>query len=381
MKFRTITSVFLVTLLALSLVAPSAQGQNSQSASVQKPAERPLNMFVLGDSIMWGQGLRPENKAWNHLKTWLAQHTGRPVVERIEAHSGAMIESGGADKSRVKVDGEVNVAVPTLTNQLEEAVRHYTNGQEVDLVLVSGCANDVDARNVLNAANTTEEIRLLTEAKCGQPMERLLRRITASFPTAYVIVTGYYPFVSEKTGNDIFMRGLTKRFYKAIAGASRLNQEAVFKRIVANSDQWYRSSEKSLSEAVKTVNAELRAPVSQERVRFAGVHFLPEHSFRAGKTQLWDFESSPVRKLLVILSFGRILLRTNDEVRRQRTTSCKEFWKAPPSETLDQKKERKNEELLCRYASLGHPNRQGASVYAQTISAQLESIFPAFSSK
>jgi hypothetical protein len=249
------------------------------------------------------------------------------------------------------------------------------------LVLVSGCANDVDARNVLNAAKTTEEIRLRTEAKCGQPMERLLRRITASFPTAYVIGTGYYPFVSEKTRNDIFMRGLTKRFYKAIAGASRLNQETIFKQIVANSDQWYRSSNKSLSEAVKTVNAELGGTQSQGRVMFAEVYFLPEHSFRARKTQLWDFESSPVRKLFVILSFGRILLRTNDEVRRQRTASCKEFWKAPLYETPDQKKERKNEELLCRYAALGHPNRQGALAYTDAIMGQLKTVLPVLRSK
>lgn len=209
-----------------------------------------------------------------------------------------MIEAGGTEESRVTGDGEVNVAVPTLTNQLAEAVRHYTNGPEVDLVLVSGCANDVDARNVLNAAKTTEEIRLLTEAKCGQPMERLLRRITASFPTAYVIVTGYYPFISEKTRNDIFMRGLTKRFYKAIAGASRLNQEAIFKRIVANSDQWYRSSNKSLSEAVKKVNAELGDTSSfGGRVMFAEIDFLLEHSFRARKTQFVEFRKFSCEKV------------------------------------------------------------------------------------
>jgi hypothetical protein len=40
----------------------------------------------------------------------------------------------------------------------------------------------------------------------------------------------------------------------------------MFKRMVANSDQWYRSSNKSLDEAVKTVNAELGIPKSQERV-------------------------------------------------------------------------------------------------------------------
>jgi hypothetical protein len=109
---------------------------------------------------------------------------------------------------------------------------------------------------------------------------------------------------------------------------------------------------------------------------FAAVKFQPEHSFRARKTQLWNFESSPLRKLMVILSFGRILLRTNDETRKQRAASCKEFWKAAPGETSSQKKERKNQELLCNYAALGHPNRQGAETYVEAIVEQLKTIFP-----
>jgi len=84
---------------------------------------------------------------------------------------------------------------------------------------------------------------------------------------------------------------------------------------------------------------------------------------------------------MVLLSFGKILLRTNDETRKQRNASCKEFWKAVPAESTSDKKERKNQELLCRYAALGHPNRQGAIVYAETISEQLKTIFPVLSSK
>jgi hypothetical protein len=330
---------------------------------------------------MWGQGLRSENKSWYQIKIWLAQHTGRPVIERIEAHSGAVIEAEHVEEHPAPVDGEVNLARPTMVDQLQRALQHFVNGPEVDLVLVSGCANDVGTRNVLNAANTTEDIRLLTEAKCGPAMERLLRRITSSFPAAYVIVTGYYPFVSEKTRNDMFMRALTKRFYKAVPGASKLSRESIFKQIIANSGQWYRSSNKSLQEAVKTVNADLIVPKSQGRVRFAEIDLLPEHSFRARRTQLWDFESSPVRKLLVVLSFGRILLRTNDDVRKQRDASCKEFWKASPREAPSQKKERKNEELLCRFAALGHPNREGALTYTKALVEQLKTMFPALVSK
>ena len=298
-------------------------------------------MLVLGDSIMWGESLTAENKFSSQIKKWLTQTTGRQVNARIEAHSGAVMEVENADENRSAADSEVNVALPTLNRQLDIAVRHYQKGSQVDLVLVSGCANDVDVKNVLNAASTTEEVRRLTEAKCAKPMKKLLRRITASFPAAYVIVVGYYPFLSENTRNDVFIRGLTKRFYKAIAGTTRLNHEAVFRQAVANSSQWYLSSNKSLSEAVTALNAEAHGAESHGRVKFIEMHFLPENSFRAHKTQLWNFESSPIRKLLVILSFGKILPRPDDEVRKQRYASYKEYWKAPPAERKAKKRKEK----------------------------------------
>lgn len=74
------------SLLALALVlltasvTPSQQTQNNQSPN------RSLEMLVLGDSILWGQGLKAEHKSWHMVKLWLEKNTGRRVVERIEAH-------------------------------------------------------------------------------------------------------------------------------------------------------------------------------------------------------------------------------------------------------------------------------------------------------
>ncbi len=381
MNFRIITQRLFSTVLALFLLAPVTRCQDAQSTSPEKCVDRPLNMLVLGDSIIWGQGLRTEHKSWYQIKLWLAQNTGRAVSERIEAHAGAVIEVGGTEHDSVSVDGEVKVTVPSVINQVERALRNYADGTQVDLVLVSGCINDVGTTNLLNAAKTPEEIRLLTEAKCGPTMERLLRRITSSFPTAYVIVTGYYPFVSEKTRRDLFTKAFAKGFYQANPGASSLSQEVIFKRMIANSDEWYRSSNKSLGEAVKRVNAEFSGADSQGRVMFAAITFLPEHSFRAPKTKVWNFENSQFRKLMVILSAGKILPRTNDEMRKQRAASCKEFWKPLPIETSDQKKEKRNQALLCRYGALGHPDRKGALTYAEAIKEQLKTVYLALRSK
>ena len=100
---------------------------------------------------------------------------------------------------------------------------------------------------------------------------------------------------------------------------------------------------------------------------FARIHFPPEYSFAAKETRLWGFNRSPFRMMALLLSFGRIILPANDEVRSQRTASCDEVFKRQLNETADQKKERNKRHLLCRYASLGHPNKKGASLYADVI--------------
>ena len=323
-------------------------------------------MLVLGDSILWGQGLKTEHKSWYHVKVWLEKRTGRAVIEKVEAHSGAIIERSSAPERLTITNPEVDVAAPTLNEELDDAERFYSN-RLVDVVLVSGCANDVGTQNLLNAT-ATEQIEEMTKAKCGLPMEKLLRRITTSFPAARVIVTGYYPFFSEKTRNDFILKALVRRFFKIIPGTPTFSNKELLARLTANSNAWYRASNNALSQAVQNVNAGLH----REQVMFAKIEFSPEHSFAAPQSRLWQFNRSPFRMVLVLLSFGKIPLPTNDEVRKQRSASCREFFKRQPSETDAQKKEREQRRLLCRYAALGHPNRKGALLYAEAILKLLE---------
>ncbi len=353
--------------------SPFAFSQTSEKVAQVNPIDRQLNMLVLGDSILWGEGLKTEHKSWYQVKTWLATKTGRVVIERIEAHAGAVIEGSDATENMIAQDGEVNVALPTVSEQADRALRYYKDGSKVDLVLVNGCANDIGAQNLLNGAITTAEIHRLTEAKCGPPIEGLLRKITSSFASAHVIITGYYPFFSEKTRNDFFMKAMARRFFKDNPGARKMSSKATLERLTANSKEWYEASNKSMAETVAKVNAELGLSGSRPRIVFAEIHFLPEHSFSAPETQLWGFNQSPFKRLLVLLSFGKIQLETNDERRKQRNASCDEFYRRQTEDTPHQKKEREKQRLTCRYAALGHPNRKGALLYAEAITSQLKS--------
>lgn len=345
------------------------QGQSAQTVVV----DRQFNLLVLGDSIPWGQGLKDEHKAWYLVKTWLESTGGEQVRETVLAHSGAVIGSVGdsAGNPIPSLDGEINRGSPSVNDQIDSALRTYADPGKVDLVMVDGCINDLDARRLLNAANNAAEIRELAQQKCGPPVEALLARIAGSFPNAHVVITGYYPILSEKTSNDFFMRTLFKRLY---TGSAPMNDRQLRERLIDMSREWYVATNRMLAAATEKVDAQLTAKGSRQRALFAEVVFLPEHSFAATQSRLWGFDASAIRKLLVILTLGRVTLNTNDERRSQRSASCNEIFRRPAGETTEQKKARQNRIALCRLAAIGHPNRKGAQMYADAISQQLKLV-------
>src|SRR5947208_15627271 len=77
--------------LAIVLISFATLRGQTPPPAAQTTSESQLNMLVLGDSILWGQGLKEEHKAWYHVKVWLQQTAGREVREKIEAHSGALL--------------------------------------------------------------------------------------------------------------------------------------------------------------------------------------------------------------------------------------------------------------------------------------------------
>ena len=358
-----------LSFLAVWIILFASSSALCQSVQNEKQGDRPFHMLVLGDSILWGQGLKAEHKTWYHVKLWLEKNTGRRVVERIEAHSGAVIERSGLTDNLTSTNGEVNLGLPTINEELDKAGRFYPDPSQVDLVLVSACGNDVGTQNLLNASRTSE-VDDMTNAKCGKPVESLLRRIATTFPAARIILTGYYPFFSAETRNDFVVKALARRFFETQPeGTPRMSSREIFERLKVNSNQWYQTSNIRLAQAARDLNSEL----GRERVTFVKILFSPVYSFAAPKTHLWGFNRSPFRMALLFLSFGKILLPSNDQVRKQRTSSCNEVYQDQRNETAEEKKDRKALRLFCRYAALGHPNKKGAALYANAITEVLKS--------
>jgi hypothetical protein len=298
------------------------------------------------------------------------------VRERIEAHSGAVIGTVNQAEPPAFSDlnGELSRAYPTIHGQLDHALKMYPDPLTVDLVIVDGCINDLDSRRLLNAANTPDGIRELAQTKCGPPVEALLIRITNAFPNAQVVITGYYPILSEKSANDFFMRALAKRFYSPEAGAPKINDKILRARLIAISREWYHTSDQMLSAAARKVDAHLQTKGSHQRVLFADAGFTPEQSFAANHSRLWGFDASVFRKLLVVFTLGRVQLRANDERRSQRAELCNQLLPQPVQESPEEKMIREDRLVRCRLAAVGHPNRKGAAMYADAIGNLLKPL-------
>src|ERR1044071_8534030 len=123
--------------------------------------ERPFEMLVLGDSVMWGQGLREEEKHYTKVREALEREiVCRKVNLRMLAHSEATILP--KHKFCPDAPGEVPARRPTINAQVELAVQDYAGAgvprESVDLVVVDGCINDVTVARIINFLTPDDEI-------------------------------------------------------------------------------------------------------------------------------------------------------------------------------------------------------------------------------
>lgn len=383
MLIRRVISSSSIAAIAIGILALAAVNscfaQQPASAGGKSIARDPLHMLVLGDSIMWGQGLKTPDKAWWRLKNWLQEKTGRDVRERIEAHSGAAIEATPGSERFTSIDGEVNLLTPTINEQVDAARKYYGDHAQVDLILVNGCINDVDVRNLLDAATKLDLLEASIREKCGGRMQSLLQRITREFPNAHVVVPSYYRIVSPLSADNSFARLLVKKLTTQNPEARQMNDKQMRANLVAISELWYQVSTRSLAQAVEAANSDLGQSAAKQRILFAEIQFSPEHAFSAPDTLLWNFmfgstNLSGLRHAIVVVTFGTAAYKPNDEVRSGRSKSCTETYKRPQGQREDkaQKEQREAKYLACRYASLGHPNKMGALIYTEAIKGQLQ---------
>lgn len=363
----------LLVLILLNATSAFADCPNQGAVAVDDP----LQMLVLGDSIMWGQGLREEEKFSSRVKCWLEEKTKRAVAVHVEAHSGAVLASSARPTFPV-LSGEVNSTLPTINQQLDHATEFYAASRmSPSLILMDGCINDIGVKNLLAASTSLEGLRQQIRSHCGDGMLALLKRVRTSFPGAQVIVTGYYPIVSAQTADNAFLRLLVKRLNNLGPDAPKMSDKEMRQRLIAISEEWYKTSTASLLDAVMKANAAAE-PNLVPPVSFVEIQFGPEHVFAAPDTLLWNFmyastKVSGFTQIIVLLSLRSAAYKPDDHVRESRVKSCEATFKKPKGIKEDKKQKAAREDLflICRYASLGHPNQMGALIYTEAIKGRL----------
>jgi lysophospholipase L1-like esterase len=385
----------------------------SRAVEASPQVRRPFYMLVLGDSVMWGQGLLPEHKSSYKVREWICQQRNggncqnpEDVQIHVEAHSGAKVTQSSDDDAKMreerflrlnspmKFDGEVPDAFPTIWGQVDLARRFYAAQKvgldEVDLIVVNGGINDMGATRIL--ALGVGEMSDFAEKFCRIQMELLLAKIAGTFPNARLIVPGYFPLVSEKTPEKVLgdtigflFKAKKDTAHSAIpaecpanapgTAASGPNKKPSFilKAIAKRSNEWTTASNGALGQAVRNFNgkfplsmpASAAASAAELRVRafFVAVPFADVNAYGAEQTFLWNLARKPPGLTFECAENDHLKnLMVCDELQRQRPCICD--------------KAGKTNDVACVRAGTFHPNIRGADAYFQAMKTQLEKIWP-----
>jgi hypothetical protein len=185
-----------------------------------------VRIAVFGDSILWGQGLRTENKIATGVQRALASSSGGAVDLVSFAHSGAdvwndgetpidllnplpapLVPLGGVPPKAVRDlqepsqppdrrehVGEIPLDVPYSLREVDRAAMELA-GSQVDLALVDAGINDVNVAHIVLPYTSRHALQART-LSIADRARALLELVHQTFPAARIVVTGYYAIVS-----------------------------------------------------------------------------------------------------------------------------------------------------------------------------------------
>ncbi len=295
--------------------------------------DKAFHMVVIGDSIAWGNGLNKEDKYYYLVADWLEKKLNKPVDVTVYAHSGAKISGskdlwtsiGDLNPFKSSYDQNMNSAYPTLKEQADSII----NADKVNLILVSGGINDVDVMKLINVYTSAKEIdQSALNQSIKDPMKELLSSLLIKCKNAKIIVTNYYPIVSEDSNIDTISAAYGTGVFIINSALKKNPFDAVTikERLTENSNMFHGGSTTALDNAV------LEADSSANRITLAMINFQPNNCYAASQTWLWKLDG---------------LLKTNDDQYKDRSLLTSD--------------------PINRINAIGHPNRDGAIEYARAI--------------
>lgn len=303
-------------------------------------------MATIGDSVAWGNGLLDEDKYHTRVAEAIENELGLKVIEQVWAHSGARIVPDVEDGiCGLECFREAPAVMTSATAQLDL----IEEPELMDLVLINGCINDVGLDVILDPDVSVETITERTTEFCRDEMVELLTVVEAACPQALMVVSGYFPILSEASrsseGLETWLGSLDPEFDESIL--------EVADDLIAGSTAFFETAQPSLREAVDTINAAAGTTVAA----FADPGYEADNALFAPDSWLWGFTStSPGGDE----DFG-LQLFPQDPFFLRRADACVN----DPTAELS---------IDCFYASVGHPNTEGAQAYAEAIIADLRTL-------
>lgn len=344
--------------------------------------DEPPSMLSVGDSLMWGQGLRPEHRFRERVRGHLSRVLDRDVVELSLARSGAQLAADNSDAVLNDIQNgtipdhygaddfsrEVPAGVPTTHEQLriaETVLEHEgIDRSAIRFILLDGGINDASVTNILNPFVAWSEEYVFrgrnawivdrareTETEMVDTLETALD----AFPNATVVVNGYFPVFSYAS----IAHGLKLKSIGALGGLVNLALPFTLDSLVTASEAWRTASTHYIKRAIDRVSADH----PDRTILFARSNIEGLHALFAPDSWLWEYKAFPdgvpEGDDWVLFLAGAT---PEDEVIAERVTRCE----ALNDGGLDVN------EVFCRLASLGHPNVAGATDYATSIVGVLE---------
>jgi hypothetical protein len=297
-----------------------------------------FHVLAIGDSVMWGQGILPQDKFCTKVTQHVGELLGSPAELHNYAHSGATIVRHPNDD--LSLWGEIPVQYPSLTAQWERARAELGGviGGSPCLVLVTCGINDVKVDNIITVDPTIPDkpawVRKLTNWYIQPRMTELLVEILGTFERAYVVVTGYYRVVTP--ASLMFPIELQRTFLPFIPPAFQ-----VFYSPHGFVDQWsafHEAATEGLMAAVAAANGHLAGQGKAGRVFFADPGFGSQNGIFNPESFFWRGVDDPLHETRLHTYLSDVLNL--------------------PSETP--------------IASTGHPNLAGVRAYTEAIKAQIE---------
>jgi hypothetical protein len=322
------------------LLARTGRGQLPIATKAPASADV-FRIAVIGDSVMWGQGLHDlqkfSTKVRHHLQNNLG---GREVSLENRAHSGAVI--GFADPATTdeswaarNVNGEFPTGFPTIAYQ---AAKQVTNPESVDLLLMDGGINDVGIGRIMDPSTTVDWLRNLIGVTMRDRLPGLLDVVVPRFPKATILIMNYFPVTSDESNVEA-VTGLLGFFLGPIIGAQ------VYTDLRARQAERWRVFHDDSTAAMRQAAADANARFGTQRVRFVDSGFGPANAVGASSPWLYaPGEIDPVDYLRQAVCDSN----EPDLIARQ----------------------------SCYRANTGHPNRFGAEAYAGAIIREISPLIP-----